>query len=140
MILRNCSKFNILTTSLGAYICTEVIFLEEKILYDENWQSVTSPEYPVLNEREETPAQKPENPEPKPINLPKQYLLTFQLVVCILAGIGAFALKSIGGDTYETIRDWYYSELNNTAIFDNNSGFDLNLLLGRTTPDEAENS
>ena len=140
MILRNCSKFNILTTSLGAYICTEVIFLEEKILYDENWQSVTSPEYPVLNEREETPAQKPENPEPKPINIPKQYLLTFQLVVCILAGIGAFALKSIGGETYETIRDWYYSELNNTAIFDNNSGFDLNLLLGRTTPDEAENS
>ena len=117
--------------------------MEEKILYDENWQNVTSPEYPVLNEREETPAQKPEtpeNPEPKPINFPKQYLLTFQLVVCILAGIGAFAIKSIGGDTYETIRDWYYSELNNTAIFDNNSGFDLNLLLGRTTPDEAENS
>lgn len=117
-----------------------MIFLEEKILYDENWQSVTSPEYPVLNEREETPAQKPENPEPKPINIPKQYLLTFQLVVCILAGISAFALKSIGGETYETIRDWYYSELNNTAIFDNNSGFDLNLLLGRTTPDEAQDS
>ncbi len=92
--------------------------MEEKILYDENWQSVTSPEYPVLNEREETPAQKPENPEPK----------------------GAFTLKSIGGETYETIRDWYYSELNNTAIFDNNSGFDLNLLLGRTTPDEAQDS
>ena len=104
---------------------------------------MTSPEYPVLNDREETPAQTPEppeNPEPKPINIPKQYLLTFQLVVCILAGIGAFALKSIGGDTYETIRDWYYSELNNTAIFDNNSGFDLNLLLGRTTPDEAQDS
>lgn len=117
-----------------------MIFLEEKILYDENWQSVTSPEYPVLNEREETPAQKPEPPEPKPINIPKQYLLTFQLVVCILAGIGAFALKSIGGETYETIRDWYYSELNNTAIFDNNSGFDLNLLLGRSTPDEAQDS
>ena len=117
--------------------------MEEKILYDENWQNVTSPEYPVLNEREETPAQKPEtpeNPEPKPVNIPKQYLLTFQLVVCILAGIGAFALKSIGGETYETIRDWYYSELNNTAIFDNNSGFDLNLLLGRTTPDEAQDS
>ena len=140
MILRNYRKFNILTPSLGAYICTEVIFLEEKILYDENWQNVTSPEYPVLNEMEETSAQKPENPEPKPINIPKQYLLTFQLVVCILAGIGAFALKSIGGDTCETIRDWYYSELNNTAIFDNNSGFDSNLLPGRTTPDEAENS
>ena len=117
--------------------------MEEKILYDENWQNVTSPEYPVLNEREEGSAQMPEtpeNPEPKPINIPKQYLLTFQLVVCILAGIGAFALKSIGGEAYETIRDWYYSELNNTAIFENNSGFDLNLLLGRTTPDEAENS
>ena len=117
--------------------------MEEKILYDENWQNVTSPEYPVLNEREETPAQKPEtpeNPEPKPVNIPKQSLLTFQLVVCILAGIGASALTSIGGETYETIRDWYYSELNNTAIFDNNSGFDLNLLLGRTTPDEAQDS
>ena len=118
--------------------------MEEKILYDENWQSVTSPEYPVLNDRgydrEVIEEKKPENPEPKPVNIPKQYLLTFQLVVCILAGISAFALKSIGGETYETIRNWYYSELNNTAIFDNNSGFDLNLLLGRTTPDEAENS
>ena len=101
---------------------------------------MTSPEYPVLNEREETPAQKPENPEPKPINIPKQYLLTFQLVVCILAGIGAFALKSIGGEAYENIRNWYYSELNNTAVFDSNSGFDLNLLLGKATPDEAQDS
>ena len=114
--------------------------MEEKILYDENWQNVTSPEYPVLSEREESDVQKPENPEPKPINIPKQYLLTLQLVICVLAGIGAFALKSIGGETYETIRDWYYTELNNTAIFEGNSGFDLNLLLGRATPDEAENS
>ena len=114
--------------------------MEEKIVYDENWQSVTTPEYPALSSGEESPSRMPENPEPKPLNLPKQYLLTFQLVICVLAGIAAFALKSIGGETYEKIRDWYYSELNNTVIFDNNSGFDLNLLLGRTTPDEAQNS
>ena len=112
--------------------------MEENITYDENWQSVSRSEYPKLSVPE---PEKDEQPDMKPKkNTPKHYLLTAQLVVCILIGLGAFILKSTGGDTYKILRDWYYAELNNTAIFDKNSGFDINTLLFKATQDEAKDS
>lgn len=111
--------------------------MEEKITYDKNWQRVSSPEFPKLGEIEPENDKEPDKTPKK--NAPKHYLLTAQLVICILIGLGAFVLKSVGGDTYKNIRDWYYSELNNTAIFDKNSGFDINTLLNKATSDEAEN-
>jgi hypothetical protein len=115
-----------------------VIFLEENITYDENWQSVSHSEYPKLNIPEPEKEDEPDKETNK--NTPKHYLLTAQLVICILIGLGAFILKSTGGDIYKIFRDWYYTELNNTAIFDNNSGFDINMLLFKATQDEAEDS
>ena len=112
--------------------------MEENITYDENWQSVSRSEYPKLSVPEPEKDEQ-QDKEPKQ-NAPKHYLLTAQLVICILIGLGAFILKSTGGDTYKIFRDWYYTELNNTAIFDNNSGFDINMLLFKATPDEAEDS
>lgn len=112
-------------------------FLEEKITYDENWQSLSSPEFPKPVEPDPEKDKETDNRPNK--NTPKHYLLTAQLVICILIVIGAFVLKSVGGDTYKNIRDWYFSELNNTAIFDKNSGFDINTLLNKATADEAEN-
>lgn len=106
------------------------------ITYDENWQNVATPEYPKLSIPE--PENDGEPPKPK-VNIPKQYLLTFQLIACVLIGIAAFILKSAGGDTYNAVRDWYYSQLNNTAVFDGYKNLDINMLLGRSTPDEAEN-
>ena len=112
--------------------------MEENITYDENWQSVSLSEYPKLSEPEPEKDKEPDK-EPKK-NTPKHYLLTAQLVICILIGLGAFILKSTGGDTYKDFRDWYYTELNNTAIFDKNSGFDINMLLFKATQDETEDS
>ena len=122
---------------LSAYICTEVIILEENrntITYDDNWQSVES-EVPVIidpkrNEEEEAP-------EPRCFEPPKQLLLTAQLVICILIAIAAFVLKSIGGEVYRDARNWYISNLNNTAIFDGREHFDLGILTEKATADEV---
>ncbi len=109
------------------------------ITYDENWQSVTEPEYPKLSGPETEYEESEEPPKHPKLKASKQYLVTAQLVICVLAGISAFVLKSVGGETYNNIRELYYSYLNNTVIFDSESGFDINSLLGKTTPDEAEN-
>jgi hypothetical protein len=117
-------------------------FLEENknsVTYDKNWQSVSEPEYPKLSEPEQENKESEEPPKlPKP-NASKHYLLTAQLVICILISVSAFVLKSIGGETYSNIRELYYSYLDDTVIFDGESGFDINTFLGRATPDEAEN-
>ena len=68
------------------------------ITYDDNWQSVSESEVPVILD----PAQTPEDDaaEPKPVAPPKQLLLTLQLVICLLTALAAFVLKSIGGELY----------------------------------------
>ncbi len=112
------------------------------ITYDKDWQNVSTPEYPDVSEPEsEFTEFKDKIPKPsKKLNrgVSKQRLLTLQLLICLLIGITAFVLKSIGGDWYSLAREWYYTNLNNTAVFDSNGGFDVNLLLGRSTADEAE--
>ena len=111
--------------------------MEENITYDENWQSVSYSEYPKPISPE---PEKDDEPKKQRGKFPKQYLLTAQLVVCVLLGLAAFALKSIGGEAYGAIREWYYSELNSAAVFDPDSGFDINTLLGRATSDEADDT
>lgn len=94
------------------------------ITYDEDWQSVSEPDIPAISggagdEAAEITA------EPRPKTAPKHLLLSIQLVVCVLAGIAAFALKNIGGEVYEKASKWYFEQLNDTAVFDGSHGFDL---------------
>lgn len=118
-----------------------MIFLEDNcssITYDENWQSVAEPEYPVIRE----PSPEPETyddgfKQPRQINVPKQYVVTFQLAVCLLLALAAFVVKGIGGEVYQTVREWYYTQLNSTVIFDKNDRFDLSTLFGKATADEV---
>lgn len=109
------------------------------ITYDENWQSVSESEYPVLREPTEVYAENYEEiPEPqkhKP-SAPKQLLITIQLVLCIIIALAAFVLKSFGGEIYEIAYNWYYSELNNSAVFDGRNSFDVNSFFGKATSDE----
>lgn len=121
-----------------------VIFLDEKIstiTYDENWQNVTEPEYPILktDAEEDNPQENgiklAKNREKKPT--PKYLLLTIQLFACIIIALAAFVIKSIGGELYEVTHSWYSYQLNNTAIFDSESGFDPHVFFAGATPDEA---
>lgn len=121
-----------------------MIFLDEKIstiTYDENWQNVSEPEYPVLKtDAEEDSLQEDgipiaKNREKK--QTPTYFLLTIQLIACLIIAFAAFVIKSIGGELYEVTHSWYSYQLNNTAIFDSESGFDPHFFLAGATPDEA---
>lgn len=60
-------------------------------------------------------------------NSQRETVLVFQLTVCILLAIAAYVIQSIGGELYENVREFYYSNLNNSIIIninnDNNSDF-----------------
>ena len=109
------------------------------ITYDENWQSVTEPEY-------YTPPDDEEAEEPQPVKEVKSkrqgghLLLTIQLIVCGAAALCALALKGAGGEWYRAAKQWYAGNLNNSAVFDSRISFDLSSLFTKATPDEAEAS
>ncbi len=119
---------------------------KNQITYDEDWQSVSRSEYPARVNEFEADTYGDDNTESKnkiskkKKDSPKQYLITIQLVLCILIALAAFVLKSIGSDVYSNVRDWYYSQLNSSVIFDSgtdNDGYSLNSLFGGSTQDEA---
>ena len=39
-----------------------------------------------------------------------------QLVLCLLIFLTAFCIKTIGGDFYNTVHNWYYENLNDEII------------------------
>ncbi|MEE1319066.1 MAG: hypothetical protein UHD05_06100 [Ruminococcus sp.] len=106
------------------------------ITYDDNWKSVTQTEYPVVcaPDSEESNVIKSEK---KKDNSPKQLLITIQLIVCIIIALAAFILKGIGGDVYAAARDWYYTNLNDSAIFENSDELGLDGIFGTATKDEV---
>ena len=76
-----------------------------KMRYYKNYQSYENyPQDYTQNENEEPVHEK------KPIAHP---ILIFQVVVCLLAAIAVFTIKSIGGDLYDTVKK-YYSQFINT--------------------------
>ena len=110
------------------------------ITYDENWQSVSETEYPVIassNPEDETSDYNIPKEKKTKRNPPSQLLVTIQLILYIIIALAAFLLKNMGGTFYSTAHDWYYSNLNSSAIFDGNSDFDLNSLFNKATADEV---
>ena len=117
-----------------------MIFLNEEfnsITYDENWQNVSEPETPVLSAADNQPDDDGIILEKRKKSAPKHILLTVQLVCCILLALAFFALKGIGGEVYESVRGWYISQLNDTAIFDGGSNGIPQLLNNSATADEV---
>lgn len=106
------------------------------ITYDDNWKSVSKAEYPVICSPGE---EKTENTsaEKKDKESPKQLLITIQLVICIIIALAAFIIKGIGGDVYSAASEWYYTQLNDSAIFENSDNFNFKEILGTATNDEV---
>lgn len=103
-----------------------------QITYDENWQTVSCSEYPVIAQSEkEEPKLKQKN------DSPKQLLITIQLILCIIIALTAFVIKSFGGNFYNLSREWYYSNLNDSAIFDDRDEFNLDKIFTLATEDEV---
>lgn len=107
---------------------------KNKISYDEGWQSASISEYPKTTEDFETDNSNDEEIVKKEKSS-KQLLITIQLIICLAIALVAFVLKSIGGDVHAVTHDWYYSNLNDSAIFEDNN-FDLSRMLGLSTKDE----
>lgn len=109
-----------------------------QITYDENWQTVSYSEYPVTAQSEKTESEFCDEKKIKKNNdSPKQLLITIQLIICILIALSAFVIKSFGGDFYKLSREWYYSNLNESAIFDDRNEFDLSKIFSIATDDES---
>lgn len=47
---------------------------------------------------------------------PREIVVALQLVICVVLAVAAFAIKSIGGELYQTVRDEYYANLNNSLV------------------------
>ena len=109
---------------------------EEKrneITYDENWQNVSYAEYPVTVKKNKDEDKMIE----KKVDSPKQLLITIQLLVCIIIILVAFIIKSFGGELYKNTNEWYYSNLNSSAIFDNTNEISLEEFFQGSTEDEV---
>lgn len=122
---------------LNAYICIEVIFLQENknsITYDKNWQQVSEPQICVsaVSEEAEEPKDSPDmiKPAGKPL------LLTVQLILCIVLGLAAFVLKSVGGTVFEDAKRLYRTQLTQSAVYDGKRNYDLNSLFHMASADE----
>ena len=99
------------------------------ITYEENWNKASVPEYPQIipltdNDNYEQVNQTNDSSVQfckKVNNSPKQLLITIQLIICIIIALSAFVVKGLGGEIYSFCREWYYSNLNNSVIFDTNT-------------------
>lgn len=111
------------------------------ITYDDNWKNVTESEYPQVVEYEDDLSKNTEtkNELKKKKEINGQLLISIQLILCIIIAISAFILKSVGGELYEKTRTWYYTQINNSAIFDNKNVLDLTKFSDSSTSDEIQN-
>lgn len=108
------------------------------ITYDDDWKSVSYSEYPKTtedfdsSEKEEKSLSSEKNIAKK--DSPKQLVITVQLVCCILIALAAFLLNLFGGEVYAATRDWYYSNIEKSVIFDTGDNkIDLSNLFGATS-------
>lgn len=108
------------------------------ITYDDDWKSVSYSEYPKTTEdfdssEEEEKSLSPEKNIAKK-DSPKQLVITIQLVCCIIIALAAFLLNLFGGEVYATTREWYYSSLEKSVVFDTGDNkIDLSTLFTATS-------
>lgn len=121
---------------------TENNDIRNTITYDDDWKSVSYSEYPKVSEELDSDEEdvnslsaenSAENSDEKK-NSPKQLVITIQLVCCILIALAAFLLNLFGGEVYAATREWYYSNLEKSVIFDTGDNkIDLSNLFGATS-------
>ncbi len=60
---------------------------------------------------------------------PNQIVIIFQLALCILIAAALFIIKSMGGSLYDSIREYYFSNMNNSLITEFDSDNDIASML-----------
>lgn len=120
--------------------------LNNNITYDDDWKSVTTTEYAKVysnlpehsnDEEAENEDNNTKKPKKSKVKYPRQYLITFQLIACIIIALIAFAIKGFGGEVYALAREWYYSNLNSSIIFEaDGKQINLDNIFSDATKDE----
>ena len=108
-----------------------------EIIYEEGWRENTVTQIGEDVAPEETDAVPMHNEAGKPL------LICVQLVICLLAALVLFLLKSMGSEYYDAFMDGYHEELEKPIVsrgaFD---AYDLSRLFPeeqmKATADEAE--
>ena len=106
-----------------------------EIIYEEGWRE-SSPvtkieeksldETPLDEEPQKDDEEKPESSKP--------LLITIQLVLCLLAALALFLLKSMDSDLYHTFMDYYHEELQKPIVSqDSFRSVDLSGMFGEDT-------
>lgn len=104
------------------------------VVYEENWQQVSEPEYCVINDTGDEEDTHEQQSVRKRANHP--LLLTIRLIICLLIAAAAFVIKSIGGDFYDNALKLYHSQLAQSAVYDGKRQYDLSYLFTKATADE----
>lgn len=121
----------------------------DTISYEENWQSVSTPEYYTYDP--EADIHMPDEDEEygqtediyvKPAKKQKSsnpWLIIVQLVLCVVIFAAVYVMKEMDLDIFHTIKQWYNAEVNNSLIITENfNGFHFNGNgSGTASPDEA---
>lgn len=73
------------------------------------------------------------------VNLNRPILVTVQLVLCVLVLAAAFIFKSIGGEFYNQIHDWYFACYNDSVFTDGKINLDfLNADKNKSSTEESK--
>ena len=116
---------------------------KDEIIYEEGWQSYDADNFEEIDLSsdddisDELTLQNDEIIEKKKPKKTVVSLITIQLIISIILAFLVFMFKSINGDTYRTIKNWYTDSMKNTLVPDKT--FEDIDLSGYTdsTPDES---
>lgn len=112
-------------------------YRNDRIIYDEGWQKVSTEQVfkPQTNdENEANESEKKPDKEKKKKEHTFPALVSIQLVVCIMIAVIVFTLKFIGSDVFDKISDWY-DKMSEATLVQNSTfeNFDLSSYLPSTT-------
>lgn len=84
------------------------------ISYDEGWKDAYTPVHHISRPEQEEQI----NPvkEKKKVNIGIPLLTIVQLIICLIAVIAAYGIKTFGGDLYKTVHNWYYEQMSDEII------------------------
>lgn len=103
---------------------------QNTVSYDDSWKEVSTPIYinDLQDDINSNIDKKQKKVKKKSSN--KLILLVFQLVISIIILLSSLIIKTIGGELYSELHDWYFNQYNNEIILsDEISDFNIKDIL-----------
>lgn len=107
------------------------------ISYEDGWKDAYAPIHHINKSEQEKL-----NPikEKKKANIGIPLLTIVQLIIGLIAVITAFGIKTFGGDFYKTAHNWYYEQMSDEIIMNENfETFSLDSFFNGNTHNHSDN-